>query len=205
MHISLLPDDEDTYHALSYTWEIYEPFYGRAEQEEQLKINCNGLDLLVGKNLYAALRRSRKADDSTILWVDALCINQTDMVERSHQVQKMCAIFENAFQVFIWLGEIITKPDAAPVPQSLSIPYQAFSGICGIVNAWRERAQITEVVPIATHSPGVEPSPDGDSSDSLLSAASPLWFEIFDLYDCRWFQRVWVIQEAALARSAVVM
>jgi hypothetical protein len=37
-------------------------------------------------------------------WYDALCINQADLAERSHQVGIMRQIYEKADRVVIWLG-----------------------------------------------------------------------------------------------------
>jgi hypothetical protein len=39
------------------------------------------------------------------IWVDALCINQLDEVEKSHQIRFMPSIYTNAFRVMMWLGE----------------------------------------------------------------------------------------------------
>lgn len=40
-----------------------------------------------------------------MLWIDALCINQRDIQERSHQVKHMAMIYRSAKHVLIWLGE----------------------------------------------------------------------------------------------------
>jgi len=39
------------------------------------------------------------------MWIDAVCINQRSMEERNHQVSQMGAIYRNAFQVVVWLGD----------------------------------------------------------------------------------------------------
>lgn len=39
------------------------------------------------------------------MWIDALCINQEDLDERSHQVLLMKDVFSLAWRVVIWLGE----------------------------------------------------------------------------------------------------
>jgi len=38
------------------------------------------------------------------LWVDAVCINQSDLEERSHQVALMAEIYTRAQSVLVWLG-----------------------------------------------------------------------------------------------------
>jgi hypothetical protein len=47
----------------------------------------------VTKNLYSALRHLRLHDKVRVLWIDALCINQSDLAERSHQIPYMGSIF----------------------------------------------------------------------------------------------------------------
>jgi hypothetical protein len=46
-----------------------------------------------------------KVDDFTTLWVDAICINQTDIPERDSEFRQMGAIYRRAKQVQVWLGE----------------------------------------------------------------------------------------------------
>ncbi|KAF2825343.1 HET-domain-containing protein [Ophiobolus disseminans] len=38
------------------------------------------------------------------LWIDALCIDQSNIAERNHQVQQMEWIYSNAFRVISWMG-----------------------------------------------------------------------------------------------------
>lgn len=38
------------------------------------------------------------------LWIDQICINQSDAKEKNHQVKRMALIFEQAGQVIVWLG-----------------------------------------------------------------------------------------------------
>ena len=71
---------------------------------DKLSITVNGLSVPVTANLHSALRRLR-AERVECVWVDALCINQQDDEERSHQVRRMDAIFQSANQVAVWLGD----------------------------------------------------------------------------------------------------
>ncbi|KAF2030897.1 HET-domain-containing protein [Setomelanomma holmii] len=60
--------------------------------------------LLITPNLSDALKRLRQEDQPLLIWVDALCINQNDEVEKQEQVKKMDLIYRNAYNVCIWLG-----------------------------------------------------------------------------------------------------
>jgi len=51
-------------------------------------------------------RNSSDADScSVLLWVDAICINQADIQERSNQVAMMLDMYKNARKTLVWLGE----------------------------------------------------------------------------------------------------
>jgi hypothetical protein len=68
---------------------------------------------MVGPNLYAALKRLRHERYSMLLWVDAICIDQSNIEERNHQVKLMDLIYKNAKIVFMWLGEEADGSDLA--------------------------------------------------------------------------------------------
>ena len=52
-----------------------------------------------------ALQHLSFAKKPRLLWIDAICINQDDIVERSEQVNKMASIYGSARLVILWLGE----------------------------------------------------------------------------------------------------
>lgn len=58
----------------------------------------------IGANLFDALLHFRDKESTLALWVDALCINQSDLNEKSEQVRKMNQIYRKAYNVCIWLG-----------------------------------------------------------------------------------------------------
>ncbi|KAH6715591.1 heterokaryon incompatibility, partial [Leptodontidium sp. MPI-SDFR-AT-0119] len=97
--VSLLQDPRDLkYQALSYTW-------GKADGSN-LKIWVNGVLVPVRRNLLCALRvlRADPMAGSLPIWIDALCINQQDVLERGHQVDMMGVIYRGAQRVIAWLG-----------------------------------------------------------------------------------------------------
>lgn len=96
--------DPPQYCCLSYVW---------GEQNEQdpkvnRTIQVNDFDVVITKNLEAALRKLREfVNDGRKLefWVDALSINQKDLDEKSYQIPLMKKIFSTAEHVFGWLGD----------------------------------------------------------------------------------------------------
>ncbi|KAH6675103.1 hypothetical protein B0J14DRAFT_562117 [Halenospora varia] len=116
----------------------------------------------------------------------------------------MGLIFDKAFRILIWLGGHPSGTYVLNPPVRLRSSYQAFSKVCSVVNTWRKKLIGNALIPLATHSPGIngyqtEPEPE------LLTSTSETLHMIFSHYKCRWFSRVWVIQEAALARAALVL
>jgi hypothetical protein len=85
-----------TYEALSYTW-------GNPKETEPIIVN--GQTMRVTKNLNAALLALRKENEDRIMWIDALCIDQTNVQERNEQVRRMPAIYQRATRTIAWLGE----------------------------------------------------------------------------------------------------
>ena len=130
LHVSRLSEENNTYEALSYTWLQHTGLFGPKGLVQVAMIRCNDYIVAIGANLAAALQRLRKTDSSRIVWADALCINQDDLAERSHQVSKMGSVFEQAFQVVVWLGCHIhgTRPQKYVFAPTTS-PNHPYSGI----------------------------------------------------------------------------
>lgn len=68
-------------------------------------IDVMGAKLAVKPNLFASLKQLRDTSDVVRLWVDAICINQSDMRERGCQVSIMGSVYQRAKIVYAWLGE----------------------------------------------------------------------------------------------------
>ncbi|TGJ84456.1 hypothetical protein E0Z10_g4336 [Xylaria hypoxylon] len=88
-------DDLPEYEALSYVWGPLEFGQGISVNKEPFKIT---------ENLECALRHLRHATVDRIVWVDAICINQTDIAERNHQVTLMKKIYSRCTRDLAWLG-----------------------------------------------------------------------------------------------------
>ena len=82
------------YAALSYCW-------GDAAITKDIFVNS--IETPVTSNLADALHHLRRLGVSTI-WVDALCINQKDKLEKGLQIRNMHHIFSKASITYSWLG-----------------------------------------------------------------------------------------------------
>jgi hypothetical protein len=86
--------------AVSYVWG---PATSFTTVTEVLSLDLE--DQILGyENLQALLRGLRLEDSNRTLWIDALCIDQNNTVERSEQVQLMVRIYSSAERVICWLG-----------------------------------------------------------------------------------------------------
>ncbi|KAK8068576.1 hypothetical protein PG996_007688 [Apiospora saccharicola] len=92
---STIGEMQNRYEALSYTW---------GDATDKVPISVNDGPVSVTKNLEVALRHLRRESETRTLWVDALCINQSDVAEVSAQVQRMWAIYEHAGRALVFLG-----------------------------------------------------------------------------------------------------
>ena len=55
--------------------------------------------------LVARWKRISRPSSTLPIFIDAVCINQSDTRERNHQVAMMSDVYENADEVVIWLGK----------------------------------------------------------------------------------------------------
>ncbi|KAK6068773.1 heterokaryon incompatibility protein [Seiridium cupressi] len=153
--------NEDTsndpeYEAISYTWADED-----VNADKCRTITVNDLAFSVTTNCEAALRRARYRYNTRRVWVDAICIDQSNDDERGHQVQLMSQIFQRALQVFVYVGE----------SDRLNDRYQPI--------IWDLNA------------PEYHPLPTGQELSQLVKR--------------RYFTRLWILQEVALARRALVV
>ena len=95
-------DDNPTYEALSYVW-------GNASLRKWICLKNCSFD--VSKSLEVALRHLRHEDSERVMWIDAICINQSDEAEKSEQVKKMQFIYARTSHLVVWVGEASEDSD----------------------------------------------------------------------------------------------
>ena len=96
--------DKPEYEALSYVW-------GNSTTRQDIMVD--NLPFSATQNLAVALQHLQLPDKPRKLWIDAICINQSNVEERNAQVQMMGEIYAHANPVLIWLGEATDESNEA--------------------------------------------------------------------------------------------
>jgi len=90
-----IEDLSHPYEALSYVW-------GSENKPRYIVIGDQKLNIT--QNLYTALQHLQHHSYSRILWIDAICIDQTNLKDKEHQIPFMAEIYAKARCVLVWLG-----------------------------------------------------------------------------------------------------
>jgi len=168
-----------TFDALSYEW---------GSETFETHICCDGMVIPVTQNLHSALRHLRNATTRRLAWIDALCINQADVLERSRQTALMSHIFRCARQVVAWLGAADKHTERAfslieAVSSSIRsyAPGGSFKGDARTI--WDKKAM---------------------AKMNLPRCPSQEWEALARLFERQYFRRLWVVQELVVSPNAVV-
>ncbi|KAN0112369.1 Heterokaryon incompatibility protein (HET) domain containing protein [Hyaloscypha variabilis] len=137
-------------------------------------------------NLAVALRHLRDEKSPRVLWIDALCINQDDLVERSVEVLDMGSIYSLAEQVVVWTG-----PSSEDTGLALTTLRAIGSGV-----------YVRDGYRLVNRSGSWALSLWKDLE--ALKSQRPNWFAIRNLLRREWFSRLWVLQEVGLATNAIL-
>ena len=118
-------DSQPSYEALSYTW-------GVSNESRSITIDKHST-VSITDNLARALRRLRGRLTKRTIWCDAICIDQSNIEEREHQVSIMGDIYKGAVTVLVWLGEY---PNASSSDQwFMRRPHWKRSGSRDVINS----------------------------------------------------------------------
>lgn len=154
-------------------------------------------------------RRAGREDQHIFFWIDAICINQDDRLERAAQVNGMRGIYMHARKVYIWFGDQLVSPDgsALQLPEMKTSKMDRRLGrvrlaelghmpvVLGfLVQSLRNETLVSEL----GHNGGIIGSgfPEGSAPEYQILRA---------FFNQPWFSRVWIVQEAVLARSSSIV
>ncbi|QGI81330.1 hypothetical protein CEK25_008059 [Fusarium fujikuroi] len=192
---------------------------GLSDKAALATINVDANDVPIEIDSYPSIRLYRAGTNEVVSFkgnfTDMLTVEQLDafiaqsgshgedVKERGQQVVLMGQIFSGAWQVVVWLGEESDRCMCGNtvLETSLSSVSKAFSGVCAVVNDWL--AQAGQEALEATYS---ELSKYDDSTvyRANINDGEDSRSYMMQLFRRRWFSRMWVLQEAVLARHALV-
>ncbi|KAK4033438.1 heterokaryon incompatibility protein-domain-containing protein [Parachaetomium inaequale] len=159
------------YSALSYVW---------GEPQFNDVILIDGKRLAITNSLGIALRRLRPVAGQPALriWIDQICINQRDTVERNQQVRLMHAIFRDAHRVLVWLG---ADPDGhAPRAFQLANALRSIFEDKLLSSLCKSKGADFDWIPVEN------------------------WKSLRELSKLPWFRRAWIPQEIGTDAKAIV-
>lgn len=172
---SLTSSDCPPYTTISYTW---------GDESSDVSIELDGQDVQVLKNvmpLLEMLSTNSCADFDVTddwLWIDSICINQSDINERASQVKLMGQIYRQAAQTIVWLGERFDFTDEAL--DFLTLLDDRRQALRHAANMRRKKLQAGQKMP-----------PDLEDHSG--------WKSLERLLENPWWRRVWTLQEYLLA------
>lgn len=184
------------YKVLSYCWgapygidqEDHEDYsWETAMAGPNSSILCNGRSLIATKNLREALLQLREDGEEDRLWIDAICINQSDENEKAIQIEMMANLYAEASMVMVWLGIWDEESETAIKCISSKLAKRA-------ALQKQEEYQDMEVRQIIA-----------DNDNRVVACDEEELEYLQHLFRRRWFRRVWVVQEIALAKDEVAL
>lgn len=183
--------------ALSYCWNSpvipEEDEDGFVREDFWCEIELNGTSWMVTESLYDALLARSKSGEQRLLWVDALCINQTHEEEKTEQVALMGEIYTAADCVIIWLGE-----DRSNVDEMVYVHTKLATALDRLIDTRGAR--------FAFQSSPLDPvTLEALALDLSLNEWYHIWHAYFNFFRTRrWFFRAWIVQEVVLAKDVQV-
>jgi Heterokaryon incompatibility protein (HET) len=174
------------YTALSYTW---------GNDVATASLSIDGLSFMIRPNLHSALLALRYVSLKRILWVDAICINQDNAIEKEYQVGLMRKIYQRASNVTIWLN---TYDDEIGEAFAFIRQLQGSNVVADVSGGAFEQKiaqrpwKTGNTLPI-----------QGGNSRSLHVRHTFLTI-LTKIFAQDWWSRIWVIQEVAVSQLALI-
>lgn len=191
-------DEAPNFGAISYTWATEDGITALSQE-----LLCGGAFIKITQNCEAALKRLRRPKEDQVLWVDAVCIDQSNVAERSLQIGLMRQIYSQASSswVALWVGE----PSLA-VDEESGLPLSDL-GMDYIHDFAIEIAERKN----SGQDPGEGPlyqefikdrrAFQCSNSEVLTPRVRGLW----DVLHRSWWGRLWVVQEVALSKQPTLI
>ncbi|KAM0433297.1 hypothetical protein ACHAPT_004173 [Fusarium lateritium] len=208
--------NETTFSALSYVW---------GDCSETIDITLNGQSFPVGPNLHSGLKQLRENGFRSWIWIDSICIQQTDLEEKGWHVQEMRTVYSRAECVYMWLGPGSDATDKTMEFMAEIGPKLVELKALEILNTWengsvrdyfvkrvpghrfgdteqRPSLKLAEYMYSLLDHPGLQAA---RSVDGVEIPQGVLIDGLSEIVKKENWHRIWIVQEVALARAGLVM
>ena len=173
------------YTAISYTW---------GNRSLEAEISLDGRTVGVTRSVAQVLHHLLSSTTKRTFWLDFLCIDQSNVQERNHQVALMGSIFSSAECVIAWLGtEHDESARAMRLLQTLS------NKTTSTELAMQSNSATESLQEQADHNS--QPRPYMGRSHGRLHLNTDELSALRSLCRREYWTRTWIIQEMVLARD----
>jgi len=194
-------NDEVDFEAVSYTWGPPSDDPVSLNQEPYIKIGDR--HHRITWSVRHALDVFRLTNDTRNLWIDQICIDQTDDEEKSAQVPLMGQIFRRATGTLIWLGPHDDHLIAAAA--NIKLFGNLRRQIVAVVDlnpSLSKARRLSAVLDLLRRTSEEQEKHEITGQRSLLSKLDGAEIaQILDLYSNPWFVRTWPLQEVVLSKN----
>ena len=170
------------YTALSYVW---------GDSSDKVPFILDNYHLLITRNLALALQSLQLDDEPFVLWIDAMCINQDDLKEKSEQVLNMKEIYASASLVIVWLGAATRATDIAMDMFNMFDEEEASLDMTG---GYTYRSYDKRRRDLIERDPQFNNFIESEGISVMFSAVQHLMIR-------EWWYRAWVLQEFCVGRK----
>jgi hypothetical protein len=180
---------------LSNTSEVpsYEPIsYAWGENAKLEHILCDKHNLPITANLFQALLHFRYVDKDRLLWADGICIDQSDEIEKNHQVSLMGEVYSLGKRTLVWLGNC----DETHKLEEVAVFIQDFNQYTeSLISKTQDTSAWAAVQALNS-------APDLPKNHELIRNTE-IWNHLEDFFHRPWFERLWVLQEVGLSSEVL--
>ncbi|KAI0384071.1 heterokaryon incompatibility protein-domain-containing protein [Hypomontagnella monticulosa] len=174
------------YSALSYVW---------GDSKSYFPIECDGQSISINRGCFQALNclrgslrdPNRSLEFSPYLWVDAICINQSDVEERASQVRLMGDIYSSAETVICFLD---SSKELYNIEDLSSPDY-----LKGLPTAKKHPFEQNIRLPTNLRT-------DKTATSDNFKLIEPV---LHQLFESKYWSRLWTFQEALLSHRKIIL
>lgn len=181
------------FEAVSYCWDRF---------PSQSDLSLNGVATQAPNSAVAVLRNFRLESRSRILWIDAICIDQSNGREKSEQIPMMSDIYRAATCTLAWLG---STEDSEPIRDDFSMALCRGLGY-KLAGSENDEAFLERYTAFNYHAlrNSIESYLSGENTSR--PADEGLYIEalaLSNIFERRWFTRVWIYQEIINSKEII--